>query len=69
MSTPAQLAQAAFLQAAFLTDPRVQAILAMLNSDGEAARVIGGAVRNALLGLADKGIKELVALQKKSLGL
>ena len=51
MSTPAQLAQAAFLQAAFLTDPRVQAILAMLNSDGEAARVIGGAVRNALLGL------------------
>ena len=46
MTMPARLAGAAFL-----ADPRVQALLAMLNREGEQARVIGGAVRNALLGL------------------
>lgn len=44
-------ARASLAGAAFLADPRVQALLALLNSDGEAARVIGGAARNALLGL------------------
>ena len=38
-------------QAMFLAEPKVQAVLALLNRDGESARVIGGAVRNALLGL------------------
>jgi poly(A) polymerase len=36
--------------AAFLRAPAVQRLLALLNADGEEARVAGGAVRNALLG-------------------
>ncbi len=36
--------------AAFLRAPAVQQLLALLNADGEEARVAGGAVRNALLG-------------------
>jgi poly(A) polymerase len=36
--------------AAFLSAPSVQQLLALLNADGEEARVAGGAVRNALLG-------------------
>jgi poly(A) polymerase len=35
---------------AFLRAPAVQRLLGLLNADGEAARVAGGAVRNALLG-------------------
>ncbi|MCW6508139.1 CCA tRNA nucleotidyltransferase [Lichenifustis flavocetrariae] len=35
----------------FLDDGRVMALLALLNREGEEARVVGGAVRNALLGL------------------
>ncbi len=34
-----------------LADPRVQRALDMLNPDGEETRIVGGAVRNALLGL------------------
>ena len=36
--------------AACLRDARLQSLLAVLNADGEEARVAGGAVRNALLG-------------------
>ena len=36
----------------FLDDPRLATVLDILNRDGESARVVGGAVRNALLGLA-----------------
>ena len=36
--------------AAFLQAPAVQRLLALLNADGEEARVAGGAVRNSLLG-------------------
>ena len=36
--------------AEFLNKPAVQRLLALLNSDGEEARIAGGAVRNALLG-------------------
>ena len=36
---------------AFLDDPRVVKVLALLDRDGEQARVVGGAVRNAALGL------------------
>ena len=35
----------------FLDDPRVTRLLAVLDCDGEEARVVGGAVRNAALGL------------------
>jgi tRNA nucleotidyltransferase/poly(A) polymerase len=38
------------LQAAWLTEGGVPRLLALLDGDGEEARVIGGAVRNALLG-------------------
>lgn len=37
--------------AAFLADPLVRQLLTLLSTDGEAARVIGGAVRNTLMGL------------------
>jgi poly(A) polymerase len=45
LTTPPTLANAAFLKAA-----PVQSLLALLNSNGEEARIAGGAVRNALLG-------------------
>lgn len=35
----------------FLDDPRVAKLLAVLDRDGETARVVGGAVRNALIGV------------------
>ena len=36
----------------FLDDPRIATVLDILNRDGESARVVGGAVRNALLDLS-----------------
>lgn len=36
----------------FLDDPRLATVLDILNRDGESARVVGGAVRNALLDLS-----------------
>ncbi len=36
---------------ALLADPELRRLLAVLNQDGEEARVVGGAVRNGLLGL------------------
>jgi len=36
--------------AAFLNDPKLRLLLDTLNGDGEETRVVGGAVRNALLG-------------------
>ncbi len=42
--------------AEFLNVSAVQHILALLNSDGEEARIAGGAVRNALLGQAVKDV-------------
>ena len=38
--------------ATWLTSGPVARVLGILNSDGEEARVVGGAVRNALLGLS-----------------
>jgi poly(A) polymerase len=38
--------------AAFLENPRVQRVFATLDSKGEDTRVVGGAIRNALMGLA-----------------
>jgi poly(A) polymerase len=35
---------------ALLSDRKIAALLALLNGDGEEARIVGGAVRNALLG-------------------
>jgi poly(A) polymerase len=39
------------LDAAWLNEPPLRDLLAVLDHDGEEARVVGGAVRNALLGL------------------
>ena len=36
--------------AALLERPTVRALLALLNADGAETRIVGGAVRNALLG-------------------
>lgn len=47
MTEPAQLHDAPWL-----TSGATARLLAMLNADGEEARVVGGAVRNALLGIA-----------------
>ncbi|MCX5515615.1 CCA tRNA nucleotidyltransferase [Kaistia algarum] len=41
--------------AAFLAEPLVQRVLGLLSEDGEEARVVGGAVRNHLMGLPDQG--------------
>ena len=41
--------------APFLKDPLVASLLAVLSADGAEARVVGGAVRNHLLGLGDSG--------------
>ena len=47
---------ASLKDAAFLIAPAVQDLLALLNADGEEARVAGGAVRNALLGQPVKDV-------------
>ncbi len=39
-------------EAAWLKEGELARLLALLDCDGEEARVVGGAVRNALLGLA-----------------
>lgn len=38
------------IEAEWLRDPTLQRLLAALNADGEAARIVGGAVRNQLMG-------------------
>lgn len=48
--SPARIENGKLAGAAFLDDPRLKRVLAALDGDGEDARVIGGAVRNALLG-------------------
>ncbi len=47
---PARIENGCLVGAPFLDDPRLKRVLAALNAEGEEARVIGGAVRNALLG-------------------
>ena len=47
---PARIDNGCLVGAPFLDDARLKRVLAALNADGEEARVIGGAVRNALLG-------------------
>lgn len=42
-------------QAPFLRDPLVRQVLSILSAEGEEARVVGGAVRNHLMGLPDHG--------------
>ena len=43
--------RAALSDAAWLRDAEIARLLALLDRDGEEARVVGGAVRNALMGL------------------
>jgi poly(A) polymerase len=50
MSEP-PVAQARLPQGSFIARPDLQRLLAVLDGEGETARVVGGAVRNALLGL------------------
>ena len=57
----------------FLDDPRLQELLAILNTDGEQARVVGGAVRNALIGappgdidIATTAVPEVVIARAKA---
>lgn len=47
---PARIENGRLAGATFLDDPRLKRVLAALNGEGEEARVVGGAVRNALLG-------------------
>ncbi|MFN3891439.1 MAG: CCA tRNA nucleotidyltransferase [Beijerinckiaceae bacterium] len=47
---PARIENGRLTGAPFLEDPRLKRVLAALDGDGEEARVIGGAVRNSLLG-------------------
>ncbi|WP_163268809.1 CCA tRNA nucleotidyltransferase [Chelativorans alearense] len=46
------MTSATIADADWLREPGLQALLAVLNADGEEARIAGGAVRNALLGQA-----------------
>ena len=57
----------------FLDDPRLLDLLAILNADGEQARVVGGAVRNALIGappgdidIATTAVPEVVIARAKA---
>ncbi|WP_245572705.1 CCA tRNA nucleotidyltransferase [Lichenihabitans psoromatis] len=61
---------------AFLAEPALARALALLNQDGEEARVVGGAVRNALLGLpagdidiATTALPDIVVARAKAAGL
>jgi poly(A) polymerase len=49
--TPAQLSDARLSDAPWLGSGPAVRVLGLLNADGEEARVVGGAVRNALLGV------------------
>jgi poly(A) polymerase len=51
--------------AAWLKEDAVARLLTMLGSDGEEARVVGGAVRNALLGLAVREIDVATTAEPK----
>jgi len=62
--------------AAFLTQPLVRQVLELLSTDGEEARVIGGAVRNTLMGLpvadvdvATTAVPETVIARAEAAGL
>jgi poly(A) polymerase len=50
VSAPASLAQATLAQASWLRQGALADVLATLDRNGEEARVVGGAVRNALMG-------------------
>ncbi|MBX9757774.1 MAG: CCA tRNA nucleotidyltransferase [Beijerinckiaceae bacterium] len=62
--------------AAFLDDPRLARVLAALDGQGEEARVVGGAVRNALLGepvhevdVTTTATPDVIIAQAKAAGL
>lgn len=62
--------------AGFLADPALARVLALLDRDGEEARVVGGAVRNALLGepvteldIATTALPDEVVRRAKAAGL
>ncbi len=49
---PATVVNGQLLGADFLKNPSLQTLFSILNRDGEEARAVGGALRNALLGVA-----------------
>ena len=55
MSSQAGRTDRKLSDAAWLTTGALPRLLGVLDCDGEEARVVGGAVRNALLGRADRG--------------
>jgi len=55
-NTPARVVAGRLRGASFLDDRRVRLILELLHGGGEEARVVGGAIRNALLG---EGVEEV----------
>ena len=56
MSRPAPPSPPRLTAATWLADPATQAVLALLEASGHGARVVGGAVRNALLGTPVKDV-------------
>ncbi|MHC3940426.1 CCA-adding enzyme [Paenochrobactrum sp. BZR 201-1] len=52
MSEPTPIAQTNLNRAEWLENADLQSLFALLNHDGEEARVVGGAVRNSLLGVS-----------------
>ena len=72
----ARVEQGALKDADFLLNPRLQQLLALLAQDGEEARVAGGAIRNALLGvpvsdidIATTALPDVVITRAKAAGL
>lgn len=72
----ARVEQDVLQNAAFLHNPRLQTLLVLLGSQGEEARVAGGAIRNALLGapvsdvdIATTALPDVVIARANAAGL
>ena len=75
-ASPARIVGGRLVGASFLDDPRLARVLAALDGDGEEARVVGGAVRNALLGapvhevdVTTTAIPDVIIARAKKAGL
>ena len=76
LSQGAQIVDGRLSGASFLKQRRLQTVFALLNADGEEARAVGGAVRNALLGepvadidIATTALPQLVVARAKAAGV
>lgn len=75
-TAPAHIVDGRLVGAAFLEKPNLRRVLRALDGDGEEARVVGGAVRNALLGepvhevdIATTATPDVVVARAKAAGL